>query len=414
MSRAMRWTTGFVVLAGIGAAVAWLVLDAYGNQAEGGGGESAAESAPRLGHPGGTVEIVLSAAAVESAGVRTEPLAAATYAPEVVAYGSIQEDPSRSFMLRAPLAGVVRGTSGATWPAVGARLVDGVTVGTIEPRFAPAEKVDLASRLVTARGERESAMAELGAARSALERARTLNAEDHNISDRVLQEAEVAVETAQARLREATDTVRLLDAALVAGSADAGMLPIVVERGGDVVEVFVQPGEAVESGQPILRTVRFDRVVARVNVPAGEAVAEPISALRVVAVGAEDQPLRAESIGPAPSFDAEMPGRTLLFSVDAGAAGLRPGASITAYLRAAGEPQSGVVVPRSAVVRTGGRAWAWVAAGRTFARREVPLGRPIEQGWFVTAGFAAGEQVVVVGAQALLSAELSAGNGGEE
>ncbi len=67
----------------------------------------------------------------------------------------------------------------------------------------------------------------------------------------------------------------------------------------------------------------------------------------------------------------------------------------------------GVVIPRSAVVRFGGKAWAYVQTDEVrFSRREVALDQATEQGWFTTAGFTVGDRVVVAGAQLLLSEEF--------
>ncbi|MBI5487747.1 MAG: HlyD family efflux transporter periplasmic adaptor subunit [Deltaproteobacteria bacterium] len=413
MNKPLRWTLGILTVGAVAAAVSWGVLEAYGAKA----GEEPAESAAppaAVGRAGTAVEVTLTPEAIKRSGVKTEPLAAATLEPEVVAYGRLEEDPSRSFTLRAPLAGILRASPVAPWPSPGSTLSDGAVVGSVEPRYAPAERVDLSSRLVAARSEKQAVSAEVATARAALERARTLHAEDRTVSDRALQEAELAVDTARARLRQAEETIRLLEAALVAGSADAGVLPLAVERGGEVVEALAQPGEAVESGQPILRVVRFDRLVARIDVPAGELLAEPVAAAGVFLLGDEDRVLGAETIGPAPSFDPDIPGRTILFRVGVEGTALRPGAAVGARLRSTGAALTGVVVPRSAVIRTSGRAWVWVDRAPRFVRREVPLDRPTASGWFAGAGFAAGERVVVVGAQDLLSAEMMAGGGGEE
>jgi hypothetical protein len=65
------------------------------------------------------------------------------------------------------------------------------------------------------------------------------------------------------------------------------------------------------------------------------------------------------------------------------------------------------VVPEGAVVRTGDRAWAYAQIAPTqFERRQLEVSMPAARGWFVTSGFTAGDQVVVTGAQALLSEEL--------
>ena len=49
--------------------------------------------------------------------------------PEVTAYGSLEADPSRSFTLRAPLAGRLAPPPGRAWPGIGATVADGQVVG---------------------------------------------------------------------------------------------------------------------------------------------------------------------------------------------------------------------------------------------------------------------------------------------
>ncbi len=67
----------------------------------------------------------------------------------------------------------------------------------------------------------------------------------------------------------------------------------------------------------------------------------------------------------------------------------------------------GGVVPDSAAVWLDGKAWAYVQKGRErFVRLEVSTNHPVREGWFVTNNFAAGDRVVVQGAQLLLSEEF--------
>lgn len=75
-----------------------------------------------------------------------------------------------------------------------------------------------------------------------------------------------------------------------------------------------------------------------------------------------------------------------------------------------------ISVPRGALLRHDGRAWVFVEAepGR-YIRREVALDRPAEGFWLLRRGIRAGERVVSVGGQSLLSEELkSAIHVGEE
>jgi hypothetical protein len=66
-----------------------------------------------------------------------------------------------------------------------------------------------------------------------------------------------------------------------------------------------------------------------------------------------------------------------------------------------------VVVPDSATVWLGGKAWAYVQKGREqFVRLEISTNHPMGEGWFVTKNFSAGDLVAVQGAQLLLSEEF--------
>ncbi len=83
------------------------------------------------------------------------------------------------------------------------------------------------------------------------------------------------------------------------------------------------------------------------------------------------------------------------------------------YIRIPGEPLAGVILPRDAVVRAEGAGWVYVlnSAGEAFTRIPIALDHPTEAGWFVTKGVTAGENVVVAGAQQLLSLELKSAGG---
>ncbi len=53
--------------------------------------------------------------------------------------------------------------------------------------------------------------------------------------------------------------------------------------GGQVVEVLAQPGEAVESGQTVLRLCRFDRLLAKVDLQPGRSAVMPVARARTEA-----------------------------------------------------------------------------------------------------------------------------------
>ena len=274
-------------------------------------------------------------------------------------------------------------------------------------RVTPLERLDLAARLAAARADLATIQAGLPAVQAALERARLLNADDKNVSDRALQEAESRARSETARLAAAAEAVSLLESYAAGGDSQRAPLPLAIPQGGEVVEVLVRPGESVESGQPMLRVVRFDRLIARIDLPAGEAVVDSAAAVRIVALGHEKQILHGIRIALAPSADPRTLGQGFLFRVANPDSRLRPGAAVTAYLPVTGKAEAGWIIPNAAVVRDRGKCWAYRQIDeRQFTRLEIPLDRPIDKGWFVAAGFHPGDRIVIAGAQLLLSEEL--------
>jgi hypothetical protein len=120
----------------------------------------------------------------------------------------------------------------------------------------------------------------------------------------------------------------------------------------------------------------------------------------------EEAPIVAAPLGLSGAADPRMQTVGLYAVVrGAGAAALRPGKVFNGYIRTP-ESISGVVIPRSAIVRLDGASWAYVQTGEgVFARREILGARRIEDGWFVEEGFSDGEKIVVAGAESVVAVE---------
>src|SRR3954470_20809349 len=109
-------------------------------------------------------------------------------------------------------------------------------------------------------------------------------------------------------------------------------------------------------------------------------------------------------VGASPQADAAFPGETYFYLVNGG--GLRAGMRVVARFGLGGSA-TGVIVPSAAVVWHAGKAWAYVQEDDdSFARFEVLTNQEMDGGWFNVAGFEDGDEVVVSGAQLLLSEEL--------
>jgi hypothetical protein len=149
---------------------------------------------------------------------------------------------------------------------------------------------------------------------------------------------------------------------------------------------LVQVDTPDSEGQAGARTVEID-------IGSGSVQAPVIGPSRTAEARLQSSGLIAVVTGP----------QAILFSV-----GLTQGARID-------EPgaQTGVILPRSAVVRYQGFTWAFVQRGPgQFERRQVTAPQPEKDGVFVAEGFRAGEVVAVQGVAGLFAAEQAASRRG--
>ncbi len=406
MSRPLKWILGVVVGAGLIGLATFAFIEGREELAREREREKPIKIPPRISR-GATGELVVTLDRDTQAriGLKTQNAAAETVYPEVTAYGRLLEDPGASFVVRAPVAGILRTVDGREWPRLGETLTGAQSFGIVEPRLIPFERVDVGNRLTNAQADVEAAQANLDTSRAAYERLKSLNANNRNVSDRAVQEALARFKADEARLNAARKNVAQLESAAKAQAGGAGPVPLST-RAGEVVEIFARPNESVENGQQVLRVARFDSMLARVDLPAGEIADSSISAARIVPVGHEDRQVRGERVSLASAIDPRTLGEGYLFRVSGLGSILRPGAAVTAYIQVPGKPAKGVVVPEAAIVRTVGKTWVYrQIADDKFTRAEVTLDRTTSRGWLVPQGVSAGDRIVTLGGQMLLSEE---------
>lgn len=235
---------------------------------------------------------------------------------------------------------------------------------------------DARTQLAAAHAQAEQARSHVAAADAEVARLRALHADNHNISDRVLQEGE-----ANARAEHAN-----VDAALVAERAPATS---VEQKWGSAM------ARAFAGGAPWIDDVIANRSVL-------VAVVAPQQPFERITLQTPDGNATATFIAPAVRSDARVQGRTWIYLAKGGA--IAPGMSLTATIGRSAS-QHGALVPHDAVVWTAGRAWLYVeTTPNVFARRAIDSSVAMNGGWFVTAP-PAGTRIVVEGAGQLLSEE---------
>ena len=406
MRRAIAWAVPVAGVAAAAALVMWASAESRQEAALEEARESSIGRAVQITrNAAGEAVIHLDREAQEHAGLEVGEAAPAEIRPRLTAYGRLEADPAAGFIVRSPVAGTLLESSGKAWPQLGQRFADGAALAAVEPRLSGIERLGLMEKLSQARAEAAASAASLDAAKLAYERARKLNADNKNVSDRALQEAEARLKAEEARARSAGETVRAIESFLGLAPDSAQRISLIAERGGEIVEVTGRPGELVEPGQAVLKLARYETLLARVSLPAGESIASP-GAARITASGFEHLPLAGTRVALATNTDPGVQGQSFLYRVPNPGLALRPGLAVTAAIETNGEARAGVRVPGSALLRSEGRTWAYVeiAAGE-FVRREVAVAR--QEGAFdiVAQGLRAGERVVTAGAQVLLSEE---------
>jgi hypothetical protein len=268
----------------------------------------------------------------------------------------------------------------------------GLKAAPLEPAQLPPEvkgygRVVDPAPLSTLPVEQLSAQASLEASSKEYQRLKGLYAQDQNVSTRAVEAAEVAMKKDQI----------LVEAAKARLALTLGQVALTQSN----LQEFV--GSLIS-----LKTA-----LVRIDIPLGEALPSLPTGGRIARVGAEDHPIPAEFLGPAPTADPQTQSQGFLFLLKADS--LAPGTAVTGWLQIPGEAQHGIIVPRAALLRHEGEVFVYVQTDEeTFQRKEVEAERPVENGLFVRSGFAPNDKVVIAGAQQLLSEELKAASGGEE
>lgn len=248
--------------------------------------------------------------------------------------------------------------------------------------------------LRTAYGEArgELAMARAAATASSLEakRLRTLHRDDGNISTRELEQADARAAADQAHVAAAR---RKLDdiAARATQQWGARLAAMALQDGSGLFARLLDQREVL-----LLVTLRRD-----------ETLPQAVHSIQAGPTGDRRGARRAMLISAAPGTDPVSQGETYYFHCDAQR--LRTGMRLDAWIPRPGKPRQGVEVPGSAVLWYANRLWVYVRSGNDlFVRRPLTQYEETADGWFVSEGVDAGEQVVVRGGQMLLSEEFRA------
>jgi len=220
---------------------------------------------------------------------------------------------------------------------------------------------DLVNQSAAANAQLQQARSKASFDERELQRLRTLNADNKNVSDRAVQDAAATVAADNAQASAASSAISAAHASIV-------------QRFGSAV---------ADRPALIQDLIAMRKVIVEVAMPAN--VAPPPSAEFAAGGGG------ATLLSPAPRVDPKLQGRTFFYV--ASGANLSAGMNVSLRLPTAAAVGA-VFVPPDAVVSWQGRTWIYVRRAPTkFARIDASAAK-------------AGDAVVTTGAQQLLSEEM--------
>lgn len=236
------------------------------------------------------------------------------------------------------------------------------------------------------------------ASHAELERAKQLK-KDGNISERVFQDAEMTY-------RQNATAIGSIRYKLLAG------------WGRHIAEVMtpdVVPPGTKRKPDALMEKFPESLLLIRADLPTGERE-RSYGVTEVTSLSKKIAPVQAVQLDKLPALDPQTQQQSVLFYAERLPTNqLVPGEAVTLSLVNSDMPEAGVIVPESAIVRHEGAAWVYAQTETNqFSRVEIFLDHPADGGWFVKENISTNSRVVIEGAQALLSAEFSTGEGGHE
>ena len=376
--------------------------------------------------------IELSNEQIERIGIQTTLAKLVVYQPTIQVFGRVIINPNASFDIYSPSAGKLN--TDETWPKLASEVEPNQVLGKIKVRNSPEVRADLQSRLLDAESRLPSDRNSVESLQRIVEGLQRIAAKE------VLSRTELDValsNLARARAQVALDESAVnhwksVLAAIDAPSATSSehwIIPIVALHQGQVTEVSVAGPSFVEAGQHLLRIVDQTSHLIRLDIHPDMNTVE-IASRPDLAISCRNREFDARFVGQASTMDTSSQFRHLLFSVDDRSMELRPGMLVQAKFPINTDTaNSGIVnaiqIPVNAVIYHEGLPYVYVKSdGERFERRSVSAIGTSGKELFVRAttdedrelrlGLQTGDQVVVSGAQVLLSREFLQAGGDDD
>ena len=229
-------------------------------------------------------------------------------------------------------------------------------------------------------------------------RLKALNADDKNVSDRAVQEALALVNADKAAINSSVLQLKNLQTSMKL-------------QWGEALATLLSNDQLPPH---LTNLLNRNNVLVQVSLPISNAAPQAGSTIQITPLNETIVPIVATYVSAAAQTDSNGFGNTFYYS--APAEQLRIGMRINLAFAATANDANGVIIPNSAVVWYAGKPWAYFKVANNknaqdkntqdqFIRKPISAESEMESGWF-NQGLSVGEEVVVNGAQLLLSEEF--------
>jgi hypothetical protein len=253
--------------------------------------------------------------------------------------------------------------------------------------------IELRSRFMSSQAEANIARASLTNTAQEFKRMQMLNQDNRNVSDRALANSQSLLKADQAKVNAADNITR-------------NVRDSIRQQWGETLAILATSQR--ESAE-FSRILQYRDVLVQVTLPFDTPTPEAGNSIQISPIGLATaggvQPMQAQFVSASPQTDNAIQGKTYFYR--ASADNLRVGMRVSIKLKDSRQSAEGVIVPNNAVVWYGGQAWVYRRdQAERFVRMPVNTENNTENGWFVSSGLKAGDEIVSTGAQLLLSEEF--------
>ncbi|MDZ4782259.1 MAG: efflux RND transporter periplasmic adaptor subunit [Planctomycetia bacterium] len=322
--------------------------------------------------------------------------------------GEVLVPAGKTILVAAPLSGVLQATPNGV-PQAGTTVAKGTPLFTLLPLLSPESRVTLDAAKTDAQGQFDTATAQLGATRIALDRAKRVFQTEAG-SRRAVDDAQALFDVAQEAVEAAQARLTLLERALGAtAEGTAAELDIVAPQAGLLRAVLALPDQQVPVGAPLVEIVNLERGWVRVPVYVGDLTAldrEAEASIVDFTAQANVTGIPARPVVGPPSANPTAGTVDLFYEFDNPSLQYNPGQRVGVNLMLRGEADA-LSVPWNAVVQdVYGGSWVYAKAGEhAFERRRVSPRYLVDGRMVLADGPPEGTAVVTDGSAELFGTE---------